>query len=384
MIKKEIMDYDVVIAGGSVSGLLCAREIASRNYQVLVIEEDSEIGTPEHCGGVVSISGMNDLGVIPIRGTLDNKIRSANIVSPSGKNFTLDARPQQVIVLDRREFDKQIAHQAQIKGAEIRVKSSLREITKEGVRTSDGEIKCRVVVDARGVSSLIQKDRTGTLQSAQYEVFADWIDKERIEVYLDQKKYPGFFAWVIPTRRDEAKVGVAGKGINPAVAIEEFLKRKGRYSTIRKIFAPIWVKGPIKKFVTGNIVTIGDAAGQAKPTTAGGIYSSGLGGILAGNAISKFLESGKESMLLEYQTEWKEKFGKEFENMLLARSLLERLDNKSIDSIFDSLTSRTLDEISKDGSFDFHTTSIAKILGAKGSVKIIHAILGNELRRLLN
>jgi len=378
------MDYDVVIAGGSVAGLLCAREIAAKNYKVLVIEEDYEIGTPEHCGGVVSIPAMDDLGVIPMRATLDNKIRSATVVAPSGKSFTLDARPQQVIVLDRREFDKQIAHQAQVNGAEIRVKSSLREITKEGVRTSDGEIKCKIVVDARGVSSLIHKDRTGTLQSAQYEVFADWIDKERIEVHLDQEKYPGFFAWVIPTRRDEAKIGVAGRGINPALAIEEFLKKKGKYSTIRKIFAPIWIKGPIKEFVTGNVITIGDAAGQAKPTTAGGIYSSGLGGIFAGRSISKFLESGKESSLSEYQKKWTGKFGKEFEHMLLARSLLERLDNKSIDSIFDSITPKILDEISKEGSFDFHTTSVAKILGVKGSVKAVQAILGNELRRLLN
>lgn len=378
------MDYDVVVAGGSVAGLLCAREIAVRGHNVLVIEEDYEIGTPEHCGGLVSISAMDDLGIIPMRATLDNKVRSARMVAPSGKSFTLDARPQQVIVLDRREFDKQIAHQAKVNGAEIRVRSSLREITKEGVRTTDGDIKCKIIVDARGVSSLIHKDRTGTLQSAQYEVYADWIDKEQVEVYLDQEKYPGFFAWVIPTRRDEAKVGVAGKGINPAAVLEDFLKQKGSYSTVRKIFAPIWVKGPIKEFVTRNIVTVGDAAGQAKPTTAGGIYSSGLGGILAGNAISKFLESGKENELQKYQKEWSDKFGKEFEQMLLARSLLERLDNKSINDLFESVTPQVLEDISKEGSFDFHTVSVAKLLGVKGSVKAIQAILGNELRRLLS
>jgi len=377
------VDYDVVVAGGSVAGLLCAREIASHNHKVLVIEEDSEIGTPEHCGGVVSISAIDELGIIPMRSTLDNKIRSADIVSPSGTRFTLDARPQQVIVLDRREFDKQIAHQAKVNGAEIRVRSSLREITSDGVRTSDGEIKCKIIVDARGVSSLIQKDRTGILQSAQYEVYADWVNKERIEVYLDQEKYPGFFAWIIPTRRDEAKVGVAGNGINAASVLEDFLKSKGKYSSIRKIFAPIWVKGPIKEFVTGNTVTIGDAAGQSKPTTAGGIYSCGLGGILAGKAISKFLESKDESKLLEYQKAWLEKFGKEFEQMLLARSLLERLDNKTIDRLFESITPKILDEISREGSFDFHTTSVAKLLGVKGSAKAIQAILGNELRRLL-
>ena len=377
------MDYDVVVAGGSVSGLLCAREIASHGHRVLVIEEDSEIGTPEHCGGVVSISGIEELGVMPTRGTLDNKIESAMIISPAGRSFSLDARVQNVVVLDRRDFDKQIAHQAQNSGAEIRVKSSLKEIKADEVRTSDGTLKCKIVVDARGVSSLIHKDRDGILQSAQYEVYAGWIEKERIEVYFDQEKYPGFFAWIIPTRSDVAKVGVAGKGINAAAALENFLTQKGRHSIVRKIFAPIWIKGPIENFVSKNIVTVGDAAGQSKPTTAGGIYSCGLGGIFAGRAISKFLESENLSDLLEYQKEWTKKFGKEFENMLLARKLLERFDNKTIDKIFESVTPQILEEISKEGTFDFHAVSLAKLLGVKGSVKAVQAILGSEFRRLL-
>ncbi len=377
------MDYEVVIAGGSVSGLLCAREIASHGHSVLVIEEDAEIGTPEHCGGVVSVSGMEELGVLPTRGTLDNKIESARIISPAGKSFSLDARTQKVIVLDRRDFDKQIAHQAQNNGAEIRVKSSLKEIKDDEIKTSEGSLKCKIVVDARGVSSLIHKDREGMLQSAQYEVYADWIEKERIEVYFDKEKYPAFFAWIIPTKNDVAKVGVAGKGINAAVALENFLAQKGKHSTVRKIFAPIWIKGPIENFISENIVTIGDAAGQSKPTTAGGIYSCGLGGIFAGRAISKFLESGKPSDLLEYQKAWSEKFGQEFDNMLLARKLLEKLDNKAIDKLFESVTPQVLEEISKEGTFDFHTASLAKLLGIKGSIKAVQAILGSEFRKLL-
>lgn len=377
------MDYEVVIAGGSVSGLLCAREIARLGHRVLVIEEDSEIGTPEHCGGVVSISGIDELGVIPTRGTLDNKISSASIISPSGKSFTLDAKAQKVVVLDRRDFDKQIAHQAKNNGAEIRVRTSLKEINGNEVQTSEGKLKCKIIVDARGVSSLIHKDREGILQSAQYEIYADWIEKDRIEVYFDQEKYPGFFAWIIPTHVDIAKVGVAGKGINAAIALENFLSKKGKYSVVRKIFAPIWIKGPIENFVTKNIVTIGDAAGQSKPTTAGGIYSCGLGGIFAGRAISKYLKSGNQSDLLEYQRIWSEKFYHEFQNMLLARKLLERFDNKAIDKIFKSVTPQILEEISKEGTFDFHTVSLAKLLGVKGSVKAVQAILGSEFRRLL-
>ena len=41
--------YHVIVGGGSISGLLAAREIANAGFSVLVLEEDSEVGTPEHC-----------------------------------------------------------------------------------------------------------------------------------------------------------------------------------------------------------------------------------------------------------------------------------------------------------------------------------------------
>ena len=43
--------YDVVVAGGSIAGLCCAREAALGGCSVLVIEDDAEVGTPDHCGG---------------------------------------------------------------------------------------------------------------------------------------------------------------------------------------------------------------------------------------------------------------------------------------------------------------------------------------------
>ena len=375
--------YDVVIAGGSVAGLFCAREIAKQGHSVLVIEEDYEIGTPEHCGGLVSISGLEQLGVVPHRKTFDHLIETAEIFAPGGKSFSINSSKQKVAEIDRRELDKQIAYQAQKNGAEIKVRTSFKEKTEDGVITSDGKIKCKIIVDARGVSSLIHKDRTGILASAQYEVYADWIKKGKVEVYLDQVKYPGFFSWSIPLGDGFGKVGVAGKGINAAEALEEFLLQKGKYSTIRKIYAPIWVKGPIEKFVTDNVVTVGDAAGQSKPTTAGGIFSCGMGGIFAGKAISKFLDSGKKSDLNEYKKNWNEKFEKEFEKQLLARKILERIDNKTIDKLFDSITPEVIEDISDKDDFDFHTSSLIKLLGLKGSLKAANALLGGEIKKLL-
>ena len=377
------MYYDVVVAGGSVAGLLSAREISSKGFSVLVIEEDYEIGTPEHCGGLVSIAGLEELGIIPFRKTFDHMMEYAEIKSPNGKSFTINSKKQKVVEISRRELDKQIAFQAQKNGTEIKVRTSFQEVTNTGIRTNEENIDCKIFVDARGVSSLIHKDRTGILSSAQYEIYANWIKKGKVEVIFDQEKYPGFFAWVIPSNEGKGKVCVAGKGINVSDTLNEILKEKGKYSTIRKIFAPIWIKGPIEKFVDGKTVIVGDAAGQAKPTTAGGIFTSGMGGVFAGQAISKFLKTNEISHLQEYQKRWTERFGKEFDKQLLARKILERLDNQTINKLFESITPEITNEISEKDDFDFHTSSIIKLLGIKGSLKTAQTLISGEFKKIL-
>ena len=378
------MGFDVVIAGGSIAGLLCAREISSKGFSVLVIEEDYEIGTPEHCGGLVSISGLNEIGVIPFRKTFEHKIEYAKITSPNGNSFTINSKKQKVIEISRRELDKQVAFQAQKSGTVIKVRTSFQEKTKTGIRTNEGNIDCNIFVDARGVSSLIHRDRTGILSSAQYEIYAKWIKNGKVEVIFDQEKYPGFFAWIIPSNEGKGKIGVAGRGINVSETIDGFLKEKGEFSTIRKIFAPIWIKGPIKKFVEGETVFVGDAAGQAKPTTAGGIFTSGMGGVYAGQAISKFLKTNNRNDLEQYQKRWISRFGKEFEKQSLARKVLERIDNDTINELFDSITPEIIKEISEKENFDFHTGSIIKLLGLKRSMKTAQILVGGEIKKLLH
>ncbi|MGY5151936.1 MAG: NAD(P)/FAD-dependent oxidoreductase [Candidatus Nitrosopumilus sp. bin_6a] len=378
------MSFDVVIAGGSVAGLLCAREISSKGFSVLVIEEDYEIGTPEHCGGLVSLSGLEELGTIPFKKTFEHMIESAKITSPNGNNFTINSKKQKVVEISRRELDKQIAFQAQKNGAVIKVRTSFQELTDKGIRTNEGEIDCKIFVDARGVSSLIHKDRTGILSSAQYEIYADWIKKGKVEVIFDQEKYPGFFAWIIPSGEGKGKVGIAGRAINVSETMNTFLKDKGEFSTIRKIFAPIWIKGPIKNFVDGKTVIVGDAAGQAKPTTAGGIFTSGMGGVYAGRAISEFLKTNNSESLKKYQKQWTERFGKEFEKQVLARKVLERIDNNTINKLFETITPEIIKEISEKDDFDFHTGSIIKLLGLKGSIKTAQTLIGGEIKKLLS
>ena len=301
----------------------------------------------------------------------------------NGKEIRINSEKQKIIVINRRELDKQAARQAKDNGAEISVKTSFQEKIENGVRTSNGDIECKYLVDCRGVSRLVNQDRDGILLTAQYEVYADWIKEGQVEVYFDQEKYPEFFAWIIPSGKGVGKIGVSGKGINTTNRIDEFLKSKGSFSTIRKIFAPIWIKGPIKNFVENDVIIVGDAAGQAKPTTAGGIFSCGMAGIFAGKAISEAIKNNSPSALSNYEKQWKNKFGKEFEKQNLARKILARLDNNTVNKLFDSITPEIEEDISNKEDFDFHTSSILKLLGMKGSFNTMQALLSGEIKRLV-
>ncbi|MGH9909238.1 MAG: NAD(P)/FAD-dependent oxidoreductase [Nitrososphaerales archaeon] len=379
--------YDLIVAGGSISGLLAAREASARGLSVLVIEEDMEIGTPEHCGGLVSLNGIKNLGIIPKNNILHRSVKKAEIFSPSGSSFTVNAEKQGVIAIDRRAFDKQVAHQATKCGADIWVKCSVKSFKEDSdhvnVGTTNGDIQCKIIIDARGCASIIEKNRNGVLLSAQYEVYADWIG-ENVEVYFDQKNYPSFFAWIIPTANNTAKVGVAGKTINTSKALQSFLDGKGEHVTVRKVFAPIWVLGPVEHFVTGCVVSVGDAAGQTKPTTAGGIYTCGMAGMFAGRAIANALENNNLHLLQEYEREWFRIFKNEFDRMLLARKVFEHLDNKAIDEMFKLITSETIDHVSESGDFDFHSQALSKLLSVESAIKIAKTVLGSEIRKLFS
>lgn len=372
------MSYDVVVAGGSIAGLLCAREIAAAGHTVLVLEQDHEIGTPQHCGGMLSRRALDRLGIIPSVEMAGNAITSAELMAPDGRSVTVETGGD-ILEVDRRMLDKYAAAQAQRAGATIHAGAAFRGTYEGGAKTSIGDTPCRVVVDARGASAL--KPGPDMLSSAQYEVQADWIRRGRAVVILDQVRYPGFFAWVIPSCAGRGKVGVAGRRINGQAEMGTLLSKLGGGSVLRRIAAPIWIGGPIERFVRDNIVVVGDAAGQSKPTTGGGIYSSGTGGMLAGRAISRYLETG-EAQRLDYRPAWMEIFGREFGAQRAARRVLERLDNDAINSIVGSIQPQDA-RMAGGGDFDFHAGSILALLGIRKAAKMAGAVTASEIRRLL-
>jgi flavin-dependent dehydrogenase len=290
-----------------------------------------------------------------------------------------------VLVLDRSRFDRELAKMASSAGADIEVGQRVAKHVEENgsvkVETEASAQTSRWMVNAAGYSTL-PRGKKSTLQAAKFEVNGDWFDRDTVEIYFDQQKAPGYFTWVIPIHFDTAKVGVAGLGVHQFKVLDEFVKARGGVA-VKKTAAQIVVGGPIERFVSGRVVSVGDAAGQAKPTTGGGIYSGGVGGVLAGRYIAKSLSSGEPSKVEGYEQAWRNLFGREFGLLLRLRRILDRLDNDKIDRMFKALASSDiLGKISVESDFDHHSVAFLKALGLRNIFQIASIVAGDLLDSL--
>ena len=375
--------YDIVIAGGSIAGLTFAADASRRGCKVMVAEEHTELGEPEKCDGLVSLRGLRRYGYPPDAEVIQDSIGSAVVHSPAGKDLAVSSSSLEVVVLDRSEFDRQVAKTAAGQGAEVRtgtrVSSAVEKDAAVEVKVGDSLVRSKYFVDATGPSS---SPREGILPAAKYELEGDWFREHVVEVYMDADKYPGFFAWVIPYGKHVAKVGAAGQGINPFRALDDFLAP--RPSTIlRKVSAPIYVGGPSRRFVEGRRIRVGESAGQVKPTTAGGIMTSVAGATIAAKWATASLEKNQPELLANYQTEWESAFLGEMRTMLRLRGVLEKLSNADLEAMLGTLAAPKLLQKLSSSDFDFHGTAILGALGVPGVLRIAKVVASAEVRSLL-
>jgi geranylgeranyl reductase family protein len=375
--------FDVIVAGGSIAGLAFAAEAAKKGLSVLVAEEHEEIGEPEKCDGLVSLRGLKQYGQPPRPEVVQDKIASGVIHSPMGKQIAINTNALDIVVLDRSAYDKQVADEARSNGAEIAtgVRVSGFHQVQDGVSVDVGRetLTARFYVDATGPSS---SHREGILPAAKYELEGDWVREGVVEVFLDAKRFPQFFAWVIPIGGRFAKVGVAGIGISPFKALDSFLADRP-HRIIRKVSAPIYIGGPTSRFVIGRRVLVGESAGQVKPTTAGGIMTSVAGAVIAANWVSESIRLNDPGQLVNYQLDWEARFLKEMKAMLRLRGVFGRLSNPDLDALVSTIaTPKLLLRLSKT-DFDFHASALLGALGIQGLLRTARVVASAEVRSRL-
>jgi flavin-dependent dehydrogenase len=203
--------YDFIVGGGSIAGLTFASEAAKRGASVLVVEEHSEIGEPEKCDGLVSLRGLKRYGYEPQSGIVQSSISSAVIHSPGDRRFAVNASSLEVVVIDRSEYDKQLAATASENGAEVRTGARITSWKEAGedvrVQVGKDDLVTKYYVDSTGPAS---SPRHGILPAAKYELEGDWVSEHVVEVFLDTEKFPGVLCLGYSIRKPHGKSGSRG------------------------------------------------------------------------------------------------------------------------------------------------------------------------------
>lgn len=374
-------DFNVIIAGGGLAGLLCARELAKKNLPVEVLEEHNEIGHPNKCSGVVSLRSLKELGLFPMKRGVQNRFSKIMFHSPNDNKITLKFKSTNVVVLNRYEVDNLLADDATRLGAKITVGSKAEEFTDNGssvkVRTKTNRtLPCKSLIEARGAISY--KNKKGFYNGIQSHASYKDFEADHIHVFLDRRLAPGFFAWLIPIDEYTARIGLASRG-QIIERFKLFQKRIDVKDVLDLNISPIIVGGPADHFIEGRIIYVGDSAGQTKPTTGGGIYFGGVASLLASAALKAKSEDPNISIEDEYEKKWFSRFKREVKYMKDARSCYEKMVNKEIEKLFIITKDVYSSQIDLEVDYDFHMSSLVRILGLKTLLSMAVAIFGKSM-----
>ena len=329
----DVEHCDILVVGAGPAGSSAALSAARKGARVLVVERRPVIGIPVRCAEYIPAPL---LGEVPGRSFVVQSIRGMRTILPRGQETETRARG---FTIRRDHFDQLLAKEAERSGAEIRLST-------RALSNHDGEIvlkdrhgrlstvKAKVVIGADGPHSTVggwigsvNRNLIHALQVRVSLVSA----MDYTEVYFANDIYAGY-GWLFP-KGDEANVGVGMKrGGDPTKSIKQALYRflsmlsdagkiKGEPFGMTAGWIPV---EPSRRSTHGNVLLVGDAAGQNHPITGAGVAQAVICGRKGGKWAVRALERGDLGLLSEYEKDWRDHFGVTLERAAKRRRKLER------------------------------------------------------------
>ncbi|MFX0180023.1 MAG: geranylgeranyl reductase family protein [Candidatus Hodarchaeota archaeon] len=365
--------FDICIIGGSIAGNYLCSLLANTNLKISVIEEHQQIGLPFQCAGIVS-QKLAKITQIPKKIIL-NRVKVAKIISPSGNYIKLSG-DEHPFIIDRVALDNYFYDEAKknpnivyflgekFKNFKYNNKRNKKFVI---IETSRRFIKAKMLIGCDGPLSLVGKHlniQNEILYAMQIRVKGNFDENEAV-LYFN-KNWKEFFGWIVPEGSKVYRVGLAA--LPP-------IKSKFSYF-LKKIGAKLEQKidqqggiipfGLMNKLAFNNILLLGDAAGQVKATTGGGIIMLLTAAKLASNCIKMcFKENNfsKSFIKKKYEKPCQFSIGKELKTHYLIRLILERFSNNDFETFFKVVNTHHIENlISIYGDMDFPTKMIIELL----------------------
>ena len=98
--------YDLLIIGAGPAGLLTALHAAKLGLTSIVFEEHKTIGSPDHCAGILDLSGLKRLGLPTTNQSyIQNTVSGAFFHGYDGSVLEIGTPRPQAAIVDRQQFE---------------------------------------------------------------------------------------------------------------------------------------------------------------------------------------------------------------------------------------------------------------------------------------
>ncbi len=389
-------ENQIIVVGAGVAGCHAGLEAVRNGSKVLALEEHPQVGIPSHCSGVVSLRGLSLLGIEPQPVFSQRFISGAIFHPPKGDPLEIRTKQPVAQIINRAKFDQFVAKKAVAEGVELHTKSRVSKFErypdgKVGVGIQDGPtVKGAVVIDSSGAGSRLPEqaglqtpDWNQLLPGLQYELADTQKQGDLVELFFGSHRAPGFFAWSIPTSDHSARVGLASRKSNVKKLLDDLVKEFWPKATVEGTKSgSVLVSGPVDKCWSENFLVVGDAASQVKQTTGGGIVIGGYSGILAGRAAAIAAKARPEErwkILMQYDREWREKFGSDLRRMGIAHKLFASLSDETLNKLFEGVR-EYLPEVQDFADMDFQGEIISRMLRKKKFVALLPRVALDSIK----
>lgn len=383
------MDYDVLVVGGGPAGCATARDIAAAGFKVLVAEEHSAVGEPLQCSGLISPRAL-ELSRVSNQVVL-NELKGALVYAPDNRIFNLVGERIYGLAIDRVAFDRELAVQARKAGAEIHKNSRVIRLTgiPGGIKariqnkcsvSTEQDVSCRLVIGADGQYSLVARWLGLPYPSQKVSIYAAEVEllstnEQVVKIFLGKRFAPGWFAWIIPTGRNLARVGtgVFKQGGFPAglpgarqlfLQLVEAHPRSFKDLRVLKCTGGVVPIGLMKRSYGHHALLVGDAACHIKPISGGGLYMGLEAARCCAEAAVSALKARDYSskFFSRYQRAWKGKVGQEISCGLIHREVFLEMSDQEVDNMVAFLDTPYWHRIiMKYADLDYHSILAGKL-----------------------